>query len=135
MDHLVRGKDNITEALFARNLFSLGTDLVLFDTTLVHEAEERDRKQREEIIENAREDLKKKGAKAFVVRRGLRRFVELGRGELVWKEACYDGTWVLRSNTDLPPGEVALAYKSLWQVEHAFRELKERVRDEASVLA
>ena len=85
--------------------------------------------------------MKKKGAKAFVVRRGLRRFVELVRGELVWKEvaireeARYDGTWVLRSNTDLPPGEVALAYKSLWQVEHAFRELKERVRDEASVLA
>jgi hypothetical protein len=35
---LVRGKESIEEALFTRNrdLFSLGVDLVLFDTTLVH---------------------------------------------------------------------------------------------------
>jgi len=30
----------------------------------------------------------------------------------------------LRTNTDLPPQEVALAYKGLWQVEQAFRTLK-----------
>lgn len=38
LGHLVRGKENIEGALFARNrdLFSLGVDLVLFDTTLVH---------------------------------------------------------------------------------------------------
>jgi len=94
------------------------------------EAEERDRKRREEIIQRTREDLKKKGARAFVVPRGLRRFVELVGGELVLKEAAieeearYDGKWVLRTNTDLPAGEVALAYKSLWQIEQAFRELK-----------
>jgi len=94
------------------------------------EAEERDRKRREEIIQRAREELKKKGAKAFVVPRGLRRLVELVGGEMVLKEvairdeARYDGKWVLRTNTDLPVGEVALAYKSLWQIEQAFRELK-----------
>jgi transposase len=93
------------------------------------EAEERDRKRREEIIQRAREELKK-GAKAFVVPRGLRRFVELVGGELVLKEAAirdearYDGKWVLRTNTDLPVDRVALAYKSLWQIEQAFRELK-----------
>ena len=94
------------------------------------EAEERDRKRREEIIERAREDLSKKGAQAFIMPRGLRRFVELKGGELVLreavirKEARYDGKWVVRSNTDLPTDEVALAYKSLWQIEQAFRELK-----------
>ena len=38
LDHLVQGKEEIEEALFARNrdLFSLAVDLVLFDTTLVH---------------------------------------------------------------------------------------------------
>jgi len=95
-----------------------------------NESEERDRKRREEIIERARADLKKKGAKAFVMPRGLRRFVELVGGELtireaiVREEARYDGKWVLRTNTELPTDEVALAYKSLWQIEHAFRELK-----------
>jgi len=92
--------------------------------------EERDRKRREEIVERAREELKSKGPKAFVLPRGLKRFVELRGGELVLKEAAireearYDGKWVLRTNTDLPAGEVASAYKGLWQMEHAFRELK-----------
>jgi transposase len=94
------------------------------------EAEERDRQRREEIVERARKDLKKKGPQAFVVPRGLRRFVELRGGELMLKEeavleeARYDGKWVLRSSTDLPAAEVALAYKSLWQIEQAFRKLK-----------
>jgi len=94
------------------------------------EGEVRDRRRREEIIERARWDLEKKGAQAFVVPRGLRRFVKLRGGELVLKEAVirdearYDGKWVLRTNTDLAATEVALAYKGLWQIESAFRELK-----------
>jgi len=94
------------------------------------ESEERDRQRREESIERARVDLMKKGAKAFVVPRGLRRFVKLVGGELMIREAVireearYDGKWVLRTNADLPTDEVALAYKSLWQIEQAFRELK-----------
>ncbi|MBC7220466.1 transposase, partial [Candidatus Bipolaricaulota bacterium] len=39
-------------------------------------------------------------------------------------DARYDGKWVLRTNTALPPSEVARAYKGLWQVEEAFRVLK-----------
>src|SRR3989304_6264849 len=91
------------------------------------EAEERDRKRREEIVQRAREDLKKKGVQAFAVPRGLKRFVELVGGELSLKEAAireearYDGKWVLRTNTTLPTAEVALAYKELWQVERAWR--------------
>jgi len=94
------------------------------------EAEKRDRKRREEIIERAREDLSQKGVKAFIMPRGLRRFVELKGGELslrekvIRNEARYDGKWVVRTNSPLPTDEVALAYKSLWQIEQAFRELK-----------
>jgi hypothetical protein len=94
------------------------------------EAEERDRQRRQEIMDRARQDLEKKGPQAFVVPRGLKRFVALRGGELVLKEdvirgeARYDGKWVLRTSTDLPAAEVAQAYKGLWQVEHAFRELK-----------
>ena len=94
------------------------------------EEEERDRQRREEIIARARKDLEKKGPQAFVMPRGLRRFVELRGGELVLKEAAirdearYEGKWVLRTNTGLPAKQVAEAYRGLWRVEHAFRELK-----------
>jgi transposase len=94
------------------------------------EEEERDRKNREEIVEHIREEISNKGPQAFVMPRGLRRFVKLVGGEVVLKEkaiedeARYDGKWVLKTNTNLSAPEVALAYKSLWQVEHAFRELK-----------
>ena len=40
------------------------------------------------------------------------------------QDARYDGKWGLRTNTELPPREVACAYKGLWQVEEAFRVLK-----------
>jgi len=90
----------------------------------------RDRIRREEIIEHTRQELREKGPKAFVMPRGIRRFVELKGGELSFREKAikeesrYDGKWVLRTNTELPAAEVALAYKSLWQIERAFRELK-----------
>jgi hypothetical protein len=59
-----------------------------------------------------------------------RRYVRVvgGKAELDWgkiaEDARYDGKWILRTNTDLPPEEIALAYKGLWQVEEAFRTLK-----------
>ena len=39
-------------------------------------------------------------------------------------DARYDGKWVLRTNTDLEPPVVALAYKHLWMVEAIFRSMK-----------
>lgn len=45
-------------------------------------------------------------------------------GHVLQEEARYDGKYLLRTNTSLSPGEVAAAYKSLWQVERAFRERK-----------
>jgi transposase len=94
------------------------------------EEEIRDRLEREKIIEHTRRELETKGSKAFIMPKGVRRYVELKGGELKLKErviredARYDGKWVLRTNTELGAEEVALAYKSLWQIEHAFRELK-----------
>ena len=92
--------------------------------------EVRDRLRREEIIEHTRQELETKGPKAFLMPRAIRRYVELAGGELKLKEkviqedARYDGKWVLRTNTELSAEEVALAYKSLWQIERTFRELK-----------
>ena len=94
------------------------------------EEEVRDAAVRSEIIERTREDLKHKGPQSFIMPRGLRRFVKLVGGDLavneaaIEREARYDGKWVLKTNTDLPTTDAALAYKSLWQVESAFREMK-----------
>jgi len=95
------------------------------------EEEVRDRRVREEIIEHTRQQLQQaRGPKSFVMPRAIRRYIELTGGELKLKEkvikedALFDGKWVLRTNTELPTEEVALAYKSLWQIEHNFRELK-----------
>jgi hypothetical protein len=51
-----------------------------------------------------------------------------GQAEVRWKrvkrDERYDGKFLLRSNTELSAAEIGLAYKDLWRVEHAFRELK-----------
>jgi hypothetical protein len=94
------------------------------------EEEVRDRLRREEIIKHTRQELATKGPQAFVMPRALRRYIDLSGGELKLKEkviqedALFDGKWVLRTNTELPTAEVAQAYKSLWQIERTFRELK-----------
>jgi transposase len=94
------------------------------------EEEVRDRLVREEIIEHTRQELQARGVKTFVMPSAIRRYVELTGGELRLKEkvikedALFDGKWVLRTNTELPAEEVAIAYKSLWQIERTFRELK-----------
>jgi transposase len=53
---------------------------------------------------------------------------EKGKASINWRrvehDARYDGKYVLRTATDLPVEQVALAYKELWRVEHAFRDLK-----------
>jgi hypothetical protein len=44
--------------------------------------------------------------------------------DAVERDARLDGKFVLRTNTELDTDQVALAYKSLWRVERAFRETK-----------
>jgi len=50
--------------------------------------------------------------------------VRIDRGKVA-EEARYDGKWVLRTNTDLPAWEVALACKGLLEVERFFRAAKD----------
>lgn len=94
------------------------------------EGEERDRKRREEIVARTRKELEKKGPQSFIMPRGLKRYVKVVGGELLLKEdvvreeSRYDGKWVLRTNTELPAEEIAQAYKGLWRIERAFREVK-----------
>jgi Transposase DDE domain len=90
----------------------------------------KDRADREAIVAGLREQLRA-GDKSLVGNKGYRRFLKVeGPGHFaideakVAEEARYDGTWVLRTSTDLPTADVALQYKRLWQVEQWFRSCK-----------
>jgi DDE family transposase len=88
---------------------------------------EHDRAKREAIVASLREQLRS-GDKSLVGNKGYRRYLKVeGEGHFaineakLAEEARYDGTWVLRTNTDLPAASVALQFKKLWLVEQWFR--------------
>lgn len=89
----------------------------------------KDARDREAIIESLEEQIRK-GAKGLIGNEGYRRFAKMEGGsvsidrEKVESEARFDGLWVLRTNTGWNPRKVALKYKELWMVEHAFRDMK-----------
>ena len=90
----------------------------------------KDRADREAIVAGLRAQLHQ-GDKSLVANKGYRRFLRVqGEGHFVVdeakivEEAKYDGTWVLRTNTELSPAQVALQYKRLWLVEQWFRSCK-----------
>ena len=91
---------------------------------------EHDRRQRDEIVNALREQLRQ-GDKSLVGNKGYRRYLKvegdshfaIDEAKLA-EEARYDGTWVLRTNTELPTADVALQYKKLWMVEQWFRSCK-----------
>jgi len=91
---------------------------------------EHDRAAREAIVAGLREQLRE-GDKSLVGNKGYRRFLKIeGEGHFVIddakieEEARFDGTWVLRTNTELATAEVALQFKRLWMVEQWFRSCK-----------
>jgi transposase len=91
---------------------------------------EHDRATREAIVAGLREQLRR-GDKSLVGNKGYRRYLtKEGTGHFtvdeakIDEEARYDGTWVLRTNTDLPAASVALQFKRLWMVEQWFRSCK-----------
>jgi hypothetical protein len=70
------------------------------------------------------------GGKRLIPNRGYRRFLKIRAGQCtidqqrVEEDARYDGKYVLRTTTELPADEVALAYKNLLWIERLFRDLK-----------
>lgn len=92
---------------------------------------EHDRQARQEIIEKLEKQIKENGLKSLVGNSGYRRYLLLKKDAVVGidrqaleEEARYDGKYVLRTNSQLDTDQVALAYKDLWRVEQAFREIK-----------
>jgi hypothetical protein len=82
------------------------------------------------LLEKLEHTLAQHGPKSIIGNRGFARFVKVIKGAVsidraaVQRDEHLDGKFVLRTNTDLPAEEVALAYKSLWRVERTFREEK-----------
>ena len=83
----------------------------------------KDASDRAAIVESLKEKLKC-GDKGLVGNNGYRKFLKVSRAEhfsiderKIEEEARYDGTWVLRTNTNFPAEDVARKYKQLWMVE------------------
>jgi transposase len=88
------------------------------------ERAEKDKKHREEILDRTGKLaslIGNKYYKRFLRIRGEKPTID---EEKVARDAQYDGMFVLTSNTSLSAPEVVMAYKDLWQVELAFRQLK-----------
>ena len=69
--------------------------------------------------------------KSWIVKNGYKKYLKLKEDiiesidyDKLEEEKIYDGKWVLLTNTKLEYTEIAKYYKSLWQIENAFSELK-----------
>jgi len=89
----------------------------------------KDASDRQAIVESLR-DRMRKDPKQLIGNKGYRKYLKFNRETVTIDQgkieaaSRFDGKWVLRTNADLPPEQVALKYKELWQVEQAFRDLK-----------
>ncbi len=90
----------------------------------------KDRHDREAILAKLEEQLKQ-GPKSLVGNKGYRKYLRQAKKDMfvidqkkVKSESRFDGKWVLRTDTDLPPADVALKYKDLLLVESIFRSMK-----------
>ena len=90
----------------------------------------KDAAARQALVEKLKSTLAREGEKGLMANRGFARFLKTAKGSVSLDEAALmadarlDGKFVLTTNTDLPPDQVALTYKSLWRVERTFREQK-----------
>jgi hypothetical protein len=89
----------------------------------------KDAAAREAIVAKLQQALSH-GPKTVIRNVGFKRFLRVQKGavsidrDAIERDARLDGKFVLRTSTELATEDVALAYKSLWRVERAFRETK-----------
>lgn len=89
-----------------------------------------EKRKREFFKEVLRRKVAERTDKEWIMKNGYRKYIDIDSGvikmneERLAKEEIFDGKWVLLTNTELPSREVALCYKSLWQIEASFRDLK-----------
>lgn len=90
----------------------------------------KDAHDREAIIEALKDKLKQ-GDKSLVGNKGYKKYLKVSGKkhfeideDKIRSEELFDGKWVLTSNTDMSPVELAKQYKNLWMVENIFRTMK-----------
>jgi transposase len=95
------------------------------------EREVEDARRRAEIVSGLKEELTHGGLSKLAKKKGYGRYLKIeekGTAGINWRrvehDTRYDGKYLLRTPTDFPSEQVALAYKELWRVAHAFRDLK-----------
>ena len=90
----------------------------------------KDAATRAQILAALESKLRSSGPKSVLANKGYKRYLEAEKGafavdlDKARDEERFDGMWVLRTNTELSPVEVALRYKQLWMVEQLFRTAK-----------
>ena len=90
----------------------------------------KDAATREAILKKLHTKLEKGGPKGLVGNRGFKRYLRAKGGvfevdyDKIQSEERFDGLWVLHTNTDFEPGQIAARYKALWMVEQVFRTSK-----------
>jgi len=109
----------------------MGTDGETYIVCYNPDEAEHDRERREQIVARPRKQLRaNSSAKALLRNSSFKSYVRLESThvevdeERIRKAARYDGKYVLRTNVDLAAPAVALAYRQLYRVERAFREVK-----------
>ena len=106
---------------------------------LNEEQAQKDRADREAIVEALREQLKH-GDKSLVGNKGYRKYLHsegpkftIDEEKVKWEER-FDGKWVLQTDLEeMTAEEVALQYKQLWMVEEMFRTVKTLLGDAADL--
>jgi hypothetical protein len=95
------------------------------------EREPEDARRRAEIVAALEKQLAQGDLAKLAKKKGYGRYLrieEKGKAGINWRrvqrDALCDGKYLLRTATELSPEEVATAYKELWRVEAAFRDLK-----------
>lgn len=95
------------------------------------EREPEDARRRVEIVAALEKELAGGDLAKLAKKKGYGRYIKIeekGKAGINWRrvrrDACCDGKYLLRTATELSPTEVATAYKELWRVEAAFRNLK-----------
>lgn len=117
----------VARNLEVKEITTEGAERVLVCRNLERALE--DARQRDAIVQQLQEridaggvrDQLKNGARRYLKLTGATAEIDLKK---VQEDARYDGKWVLRTTTSLPPEQVALAYRGLWRVENAFRTIK-----------
>lgn len=95
------------------------------------EQAEIDAANREHFKQIIEKKVLEKTDKSWIIKNGYKKYLKLKEDiiesvdeERLDKEKIYDGKWILLTNTSLEYTEIAKHYKSLWQIERAFKELK-----------